>query len=246
MRNSLLLIFILFVYSELRPCTCGLDIDVRDFFESVKIMHQLQGELELCLAVHDSSEYETEYYERLGHFRLLDKFDSNLNLIEIGDTFKLRQDGAACFYSPNVSVGDTLFLILQEDSRGFRPDIIPKYGASVCLKSHLEIKDGMNNGLTIPEILEKIEDIYSGVEITNSKTEIKVYPNPTEINLNVESKTSLVKSYKIIDLQSKLIFESNVNLKSDFTIDISGFDSGIYFLIIHTENGIFKRKVIKI
>lgn len=71
------------------------------------------------------------------------------------------------------------------------------------------------------------------------KSDIKVYPNPVQNKLNIESQ-EIINDIEIFDLLGKKILESKSK-----TIDVSGLQSGIYLLKINTNQGSSTQKIIK-
>lgn len=84
----------------------------------------------------------------------------------------------------------------------------------------------------------------SGLGITdnNTSSNLLIYPNPTNGELNIETGTLTIAEAKIVDITGKTIatisFDSN-------TADVSYLANGIYFLQIQTENGLVTQKIIK-
>lgn len=74
---------------------------------------------------------------------------------------------------------------------------------------------------------------------TDTINKIKIYPNPTFTNLNIETNSAL---YEIIitDVLGKRMFKSNSNLR---TINISRFSSGVYFISFKTINNSKKQTI---
>ena len=64
---------------------------------------------------------------------------------------------------------------------------------------------------------------------------LKIYPNPSSFNLNVELENSNLEKQelKITDLSGKLIFQSEFQHKT--IVDISNFQNGIYFLSVKNK-----------
>ncbi len=83
-----------------------------------------------------------------------------------------------------------------------------------------------------------VKDVPLSINQFN-KSDIKIYPNPVQNQLNIESQ-EIINGIEIFDLLGKKIFESKSK-----TIDVSGLQSGIYLLKINTENGILTQKIIK-
>jgi methionine-rich copper-binding protein CopC len=79
---------------------------------------------------------------------------------------------------------------------------------------------------------------------------ILIYPNPTSgiINLTGFNEPVSVKNLEITDITGKTIQSSSnfqINQFSNYEIDLSGFDSGIYIVKISTDKEIFTSKLIK-
>jgi len=76
--------------------------------------------------------------------------------------------------------------------------------------------------------------------------ELKIYPNPTDGELQVTSYELQVTSIEIFDVMGKKLLTSPPSLTSpETTINIAHLPTGLYFLRITTENGVTVRKVLK-
>ncbi|MEO8148939.1 MAG: ELWxxDGT repeat protein [Bacteroidia bacterium] len=73
---------------------------------------------------------------------------------------------------------------------------------------------------------------------------ISVYPNPVTDILNINAKDNKIESFKIHNSIGKLILDKTVN-QQNFQIDISQFNSGIYFIQVQTKDGMLSAKIIK-
>jgi len=103
------------------------------------------------------------------------------------------------------------------------------------------IENGYLPGLfgNLVDIPPHLPYVPNGIKtITNEQ--IQVYPNPTSGELRIESVDIRVESVDIFD-----VYGRNVGSKLGVVFDISNFPTGIYFLKIHTENGIVTKKVVK-
>lgn len=97
------------------------------------------------------------------------------------------------------------------------------------------------------EIADTGNELYSfdpsTLSITNIafKTDIKIYPNPSTVFLNVEHNLNEELNYQMIDLNGRLIKEGNIlNQKINHNLK-----SGMYFLRIYADSKIIKtQKVI--
>jgi hypothetical protein len=83
-------------------------------------------------------------------------------------------------------------------------------------------------------------------EIDNSKTEILVFPNPTNNFITIHSKQNLTDNFefKIVDLTGRIV--KNGNSKFNEQINIQSLTSGNYIIQIQTDsNQFFTQKLIK-
>lgn len=75
---------------------------------------------------------------------------------------------------------------------------------------------------------------------------ISLYPNPTNniLNVSVPSELGNKVSYEVINYLGQSVVKSNSS-NSNFTVNTSGFASGVYFIKLQTENGAKTLKFIK-
>ena len=74
-------------------------------------------------------------------------------------------------------------------------------------------------------------------------TEVKVYPNPTVNIVNVEAEQ--MSHVEIYDNEGRVLQNRDTYDASHVTLDLSYYPSGIYYIRVHTPNGITIQKVIK-
>ncbi len=86
-------------------------------------------------------------------------------------------------------------------------------------------------------------DFVVGIE-ENVTENIKVYPNPAKDFVKLTAQGSTLKAIKVYNCLGMIFEEINVNA-NEIVIDITDYNSGIYFLNIETENGNHIQKVIK-
>ncbi len=94
------------------------------------------------------------------------------------------------------------------------------------------------------DTLVMLVSIISGIDAANNAGGISVYPNPSEgkffvsyantVNVNVEM--------KIYNLSGELLLDQK-NASGNSEIDLSDFPNGVYFLMIETEKGILREKI---
>lgn len=104
------------------------------------------------------------------------------------------------------------------------------------------------------EVLEPIPSETAGIDdVTLPYNEIEVYPNPTSDYANVILNGSNIKSVEIVNSLGEQIF--NFNVDSKFTtnqqlrwdgLDASGnkAPTGIYFLVVHTDDKTITKKIV--
>jgi hypothetical protein len=77
------------------------------------------------------------------------------------------------------------------------------------------------------------------------QNKIKLYPNPTQNNLNIQLPENIdvtIKTIKIANSLGQLVCEQN---NTNTTIDVSQLQTGIYFISISTNYGDWKGKFVK-
>ena len=74
---------------------------------------------------------------------------------------------------------------------------------------------------------------------------IYVYPNPATAEIKIQNLKSEFGEVTIYDMVGKKVFQSQIsNLKSQFRIDVSPLNVGIYFLRIQTAESIQSMKIV--
>jgi autotransporter-associated beta strand protein len=87
-------------------------------------------------------------------------------------------------------------------------------------------------------------------ELQVTSYEIQVYPNPTsgEVIIATSDMRYAICDIEIFDVMGRMVFivgTGHAPSLQSTTIDISHLPSGVYFLRIHTENGVVTKKIIK-
>lgn len=88
------------------------------------------------------------------------------------------------------------------------------------------------------------ENDYIIVEVTaieeNDINDVKVYPNPTNGNLNIAAEG--LNRITVINTLGQVLFDKNANSDNEI-VDMSRYDAGIYMIRITTETGITTQRV---
>ena len=97
---------------------------------------------------------------------------------------------------------------------------------------------------------EGVHQVYfvdSGIRTPNFNVVVKVYPNPSKgifnISLDLSASDLVGLTYSIYSTQGKFIRSGQVET-NPFSIDVSEFSSGVYFMYIHDNTN--QTKLIKI
>ncbi len=81
---------------------------------------------------------------------------------------------------------------------------------------------------------------------TELKSSLSVYPNPTngEINISVNSQEETLNDIVVIDLMGRQVVTVKGQNKDYYSIDLSGFSKGIYFVKCNFASGSVTRKIL--
>ncbi|MEZ4721080.1 MAG: carboxypeptidase regulatory-like domain-containing protein [Flavobacteriales bacterium] len=86
----------------------------------------------------------------------------------------------------------------------------------------------------------------NGIEVLNASS-IRVYPNPTQSTLNVNSESVDAKSWAIYNiLGERVMGESSLTNQAQINIDVQNLPDGNYILQVETENGMIQERIMKI
>ena len=86
------------------------------------------------------------------------------------------------------------------------------------------------------------ETLNIGTDESNSKGNIRVYPNPASTVLNIESPEKL-NEVRIYNILGECVLKLEIG-NSEGKVDVSGLINGIYFVEILTERNSYKQKVL--
>jgi hypothetical protein len=84
------------------------------------------------------------------------------------------------------------------------------------------------------------DPIYQGVENEISEV-LKIFPNPAGDYISILS-DKIINSVQIFDINGKLLKSVSDSFED---IDISGFEQGMYFVLIYTDDEVLKKKFVK-
>ncbi len=75
-----------------------------------------------------------------------------------------------------------------------------------------------------------------------NKLDYKIYPNPTQNDLTIE--TEGIKHIKLIDIKGRTLFFQNFSEVSKATLNLNDYSKGLIFIIVQTRNTIITEKII--
>lgn len=101
------------------------------------------------------------------------------------------------------------------------------------------IIEASSDGLSVTDTFE-IEVSFNTGSVELSSKSLQVYPNPCQNVLNVKS-VSKIQSLSLINLKGQVLLQNTYSS----TVDLSEMKSGVYILVIETESGILRKRIIK-
>ena len=81
----------------------------------------------------------------------------------------------------------------------------------------------------------ELEVFVLGLNDNELNKGLSIYPNPSSNRVTVNSKTDLLTSISVFDINGKQILDINTINAETKTLDISNFSNGIYFMTINNE-----------
>ncbi len=84
----------------------------------------------------------------------------------------------------------------------------------------------------------------SSINSDINNTDISIYPIPAESVINIASENAITGIAKLINLSGVTIIESSIDNTNYKIIDISGLQSGVYFIRLEINNELMNQKII--
>ena len=113
--------------------------------------------------------------------------------------------------------------------------------------------DGNSMGLVYYRIIQTDYDGTSTIlpvayaDCQNTSTEVSLQPNPasSELNISIAGFSGESNQYEITNISGQVLMKGVLENGGNY-LDISGLDSGTYFITISDDRAIIQRKIIKI
>lgn len=85
-----------------------------------------------------------------------------------------------------------------------------------------------------------------GVGFANNTIEnnVHLYPNPVQNSLTIDLDDLNIQQLSVFDASGRLVYHI-LNIKNQYSIDMSNFNNGLYYLQIITDKGVISKKIIK-
>jgi len=127
------------------------------------------------------------------------------------------------------------FLTLVDES--FYTDTDISFGASHFYKVR------SSNNFEISDFSEETSFLVTSIGDNNVNQNYGIFPNPVANSVTVTSQLNTISSYMLTDRLGRTIIEFQ-NRNAIFKIDLSSYQSGLYYLIIENQNSKVALKVI--
>jgi hypothetical protein len=223
-------------------CFCPFYTPNFDFFNNVT---QASAN---CLVKFLGYDYSYQYNgipSQTGYFELLDPI-GNMGAA-MGDTLIIiGEDGLNCGEMlDQFDSGDVFFTALTDGyHEAFGPDTFQLKGYS-CGEFHLKVQSGMNNGLSISEIKDKIQDRLTNIHELPQTDKIQIYPNPAVNQVTLQSKKELIQRLEIHNVSGQLLYTDKTINQYTVQVDISNYPIGLYTITVQTENNKHHFRLVK-
>ena len=83
------------------------------------------------------------------------------------------------------------------------------------------------------------------VDTQKMEAAISTFPNPADKLLNIQWNKGVDVALRIFNIQGRLIhYKRDVSLQEGYTVDVSGYAPGTYFMRINSKQGVFTKKIV--
>ena len=86
--------------------------------------------------------------------------------------------------------------------------------------------------------------MVTSIEFGQALPGFKVFPNPTGDVLHVKLPAQGSVSLQLVDVNGQVAYERKAVTGNKLSIDISGYRSGVYVLVLRSGNKVAQRKVV--
>lgn len=157
-------------------------------------------------------------------------------------------------------IGNQMKLVMDASSSLLAEDYFWKYSNGlngqgmkdsllISANGFLEIKLVVKNDCGMDSIIQSTLVNIGLKENTEVPRDLILYPNPTDGMLNLEFQSAINNTFQlsIIDSRGLRIMEKELKVRkgaNSTNFNLDSFSTGLYFIILRNENGVWKRKVL--
>ncbi len=172
--------------------------------------------------------------------------------IELFDFYATKMNGGIILNWVTASEKNSSFFTLERSADGeewVTVDNIKAWGTTSEKKQYKTTDNSFYKGLNYYRLKQTDFDgiyQYSGILVvdgTNSESNIRIFPNPSNGEFRIESKTDSPKQLQLTNLQGELLLRQTMYFKS--TLDLNNYPVGIYFIKITDGGSESHHKLIK-
>ena len=98
------------------------------------------------------------------------------------------------------------------------------------------------NDSEISYIAPSFSSCFLGVNDVQPEVKIGIYPNPAQDNFTIEATDNRIMEISIYTISGKCIYSKQVN-NQKLEVNTSTFNSGLYLILVQTENGLAYKKL---
>jgi alpha-tubulin suppressor-like RCC1 family protein len=83
-------------------------------------------------------------------------------------------------------------------------------------------------------------------EVSVKPVQYTIYPNPATHTLHIDFTNTIPNKIELLDLQGRTLYTQSVSSsQTTHEISLAGFSTGVYFVKLHSDEGVVLRKIVK-
>ncbi|MFT6166017.1 MAG: PKD repeat protein [Vicingaceae bacterium] len=99
--------------------------------------------------------------------------------------------------------------------------------------------------IPVNAIVDTTCNITTVSEFDTAENNIQIFPNPAKNTFTIEASAQDIEQIRVLDLSGKVIYsERNNYMQSKLFVNSGNWESGVYFIQIYTDSGVFHQKVV--
>lgn len=127
------------------------------------------------------------------------------------------------------------------------PQQIGEYGIAIMVTQWRKNTSGVYQsiGYVTRDMQILVNSVYTGLDENTFEDKIRIFPNPAQEDVTIESANATAHEVNIYNLTGQLILTSQLDSKQKSRIDLRNFQRGIYTLELKTREGFIVKKLVK-